>query len=232
MEKTSKLEQKLVYKRVFKFYVIPLISVVGFIGIIVFLVIPKVSEIFKDLDNISTLSASAESKNNEIKTLDTLNQNSNLTLAQLNIIDQTAPTGSTEVVTFRDKITDLINNNSLTIVTQRLSESDINSNSQNINHLGLSLLEIPFFFEINGTYQNTLAFIEDLSSIDDFIIVREMDLTGSSVNNIQVTTLRLRIDKYQFSIADESLLKAQYLEVPVDSKINDVVLKYIESKIL
>jgi len=232
VEKTSKLEQKLVYKRVFKFYVIPLISVVGFIGIIVFLVIPKVSEIFKDLDNISTLSASAESKNNEIKTLDTLNQNSNLTLAQLNIIDQTAPTGSTEVVTFRDKITDLINNNSLTIVTQRLSESDINSNSQNINHLGLSLLEIPFFFEINGTYQNTLAFIEDLSSIDDFIIVREMDLTGSSVNNIQVTTLRLRIDKYQFSIADESLLKAQYLEVPVDSKINDVVLKYIESKIL
>ncbi len=232
MDRTLKLEQKLAYKRVLKFYIVPLLSVLGFLGIVLFLVVPKVNEIFKSLDEISILSKTADSKNEQLKSLDLLSQNSNLSLAQLRIIDQTAPTESSQVVAFRDKITNLIKSNSLTIVTQRLSESDINTNAQNINYMGLSLLEIPFFFEINGNYQNTLSFISDLSSIDDFVIVREMELTGAAVNNVQITTLRLRIDKYQFNIANEQLLKEQYLQVPVDSKINDVVLKYIESKIL
>jgi len=230
-QKLGKVEKKVGQKRLIKFYVLPFFSVLIFIGVIGFLVIPKVLDIFNALDQISSLSEQAQKKTQTIADLNVLTQGSNLILAQLNVINQTAPTGSTEVVTFRDKITTLCQNNSLSVITQKLSESDINENANSINTLGLSLLEIPFLFEIQGSYQDTLDFIEDLSSIEDFIIVREMEFTSSSLNSAPLTVLKLRVDKYQFSIVNQDILDSQYITVPIDSKINDIVLKYIESKI-
>ena len=231
MNISKNVEKKVSQKRFFKLYIVPFISILVFSMVILFLVFPKISELFDNLDKISSLSDEYNLNQSELISLQNLANNTNFLAAQLNVIDNTAPTGNTEVVAFRDKLTSLCQQNNLTVIAQRLSEADINTDANNINKTGLSLLEIPFNFEIYGDYSNILKFISDLSSIEDFVIVREMSLSSSIVNNSQSTTLKLRVDKYQFNILKQDTLDAQYLAVPSNAQISDVVLQYIQSKI-
>jgi len=227
----DKAEKRVGNKRLIKFYIIPFFAAFIFILVIVILVIPKISDIFATLDEITALSTQSQTKKDTLTQLNTLAQDSNFLLAQLDIINNTAPVGNSEVVVFRNKITDLCRANNLVVVTQRLSESDINRNANNVNTLGLSLLEIPIVFEINGSYQDMLGFINDLSSLEDFLIVREMKLESSLANNIQLTTLKLRVDKYQFSVLNQDQLDIQYLQVPSEAKVNEIILNYVNRKI-
>lgn len=227
----KKVERKVEQKRLVKLYIMPIATILIFASVIIFLVIPKISEIFSTLNNIATLNSESDSNLKTINSLNTLLSKRNLLLAQLDIINKTAPTANSEVVVFRDKITELCKKNSLNVVTQRLSESDINRNANNLNVSGLSLLEIPIVFEINGNFNNIIDFINDISTIEDFTIVREMSLTSSELDGHQITTLKLTIDKYQFSVLDQAKLDEQYINTPINATIDSVVDQYISSRV-
>ncbi len=229
LQNTTKLKEA---SKFIRMYVAPLVTVVLFLFILIFLLIPKVSEIFNGLDTISTLSSESKELESRLATLTDLANKSNLLVAELQIINETATTGNTEVVKFRDTITDLCNQNNIRIVSQSLSEADIiDSETLNINK-GLVLQEIPFNFEINGNYQNILNFIEDLSALEEFIIVREMSLSGADTQLGTVeSTMKLTIDKYQFIVRDIDIMQATYLSVPETAEINQKVLEYIDTRV-
>lgn len=219
-------------RKIIKLYITPLVTVLIFFSIIVFLLIPKLSEIFSGLEEITNLNQEVLSLNEEYSTLNLLASQSNFLVAQLKVINETATTGNTEVVKFRDTVTELCNNNSIRIVSQTLSEGEIIDSETLSQNKGLVLQEIPFNFEISGQYSNILGFINDLSALEEFIIVREMSLTGSSTGDGGVqSSMKLRIDKYQFIVRDEALMQSTYLSVPETAEMDVRVLEYIENKV-
>jgi Tfp pilus assembly protein PilO len=221
--------------KTFKLYVLPIIAIAIFVGIIIFMVFPKVSEIFTDLDKISQNNEVITNKLQEIQSLKALSDNYNGLNSQLEIVNQIAPTGKTEVVKFRDKVTSLMQDNKLSVISQRLSESDVDVKNTNDKKVvgNIILQEVPFIFEVQGKYTNIIAFINNLSTIDDFVIVKEMNLASSNVTGDLFKddwVFKINLVKYQFSNSNIDLLEKAYLGVSPNSEISKVIRDYIASR--
>jgi len=217
-----------------KLYVIPIAAVVSFIVIILSLIIPKISEILGQLDEINQSNAALVDKNILLANLEQLGNSINDVNLKLSSINQIAPSGTSEVVKFRDKITAIIKANNLDVTSQTLSENSTDSKTLgNVSVAGNILLqEVPFEFELSGTYSNIVRFINSLSTIDDFIIIKEMQLTAQ--NNAVLTSgkwdFKLNIVKYQFRDVKNSNLNKVYMNVDPTAKISKIIVDYINSR--
>jgi len=219
-----------------KLYIIPITTLVTFLTIIIFLIIPKVSEILSQLDLISTNDNLIANKNTEINNLQTLTTNINSINENLNTINQLAPTGVSEVVKFRDEITLIIKQNNLTINSQQLNESSVDTKNTNDPAIAGSIFlqEVPFIFELNGNYNDIINFITALNNVPDFIIIKEMELnaqqgTSNSSQSQQNTkwTFKMNIVKYQFKNIKDDVLNKVYLAVSSTIKIDKTISDYL-----
>ena len=230
MEEKAMLRSKNI-RRYLRLYVIPIGAIFIFLGLMLALVIPKISLIFSSLDDVSKNNQTVADKVSQINDLKTLSGNSDSVYKQLNVINQTAPSGTTEVVKFRDKITALIQSFNLRVNSQKLSENDLAAQTQNDETNGtLTLQEVPFTFEVSGSYTDIVKFLEALSKIDDFIIVKEMELTAI-VEGADTWSLKISMDKYQFSTLSKENSDKIYLNVPTTVKLSDIISKYIQTKL-
>ncbi len=223
LENTKKKNKETI--KYIRLYVIPLFAVAFFVGILLLLTIPKINEIFTSLDTISANNAKIAENNQKFATLDALTGQYNSIVQKLSVIDGIAPLGNTEVVRFRDRISNLMIANGLNIISQRLSEANTESETQEEDEASPILLqEVPFIFTVQGTYPNIVNFIQALNSVEDFIIVKEMKLSQS---NEEIWELNINIVKYQFNTLDSTNLRNLYINVPIDSKLNELMEEYI-----
>lgn len=223
LENTKKKNKETI--KYIKLYVIPLCAVAFFVSILLILTIPKVNEIFTSLDTISANNAKIAENNQKFATLDALTGQYNSIVQKLSVIDGIAPLGNTEVVRFRDRISNLMITNGLNIISQRLSEANTESETQEEDEASPILLqEVPFIFTVQGTYPNIVNFIQALNSVEDFIVVKEMKLSQS---NEEIWELNINIVKYQFNTLDSTNLRNLYINVPIDSKLNELMEEYI-----
>lgn len=223
-------------KRVLKTYILPIVSMALFIGVVLLVIVPKVGEIFSKLDEIGAQNDTYNKAQTTLAELKRVSGNSNTLLAQLEVINNTTPTGVTEVVKFRDKITELTAASSLTVVSQRLSENNLESGEEDPDNpvdLGekLTLQEVPFSFEIEGSYANMIAFINQLSVIDEFLIVREMSLSSTGTIESGSWTLKLKMNKYQFNKLSKEKQDALFLNVPITAEPSQNVLEYVNPRL-
>lgn len=223
LENTKKKNKETI--KYIRLYVIPLFAVAFFVGILLLLTIPKINEIFTSLDTISANNAKIAENNQKFATLDALTGQYNSIVQKLSVIDRIAPLGNTEVVRFRDRISNLIITNGLNIISQRLSEANTESETQEEDEASPILLqEVPFIFTVQGTYPNIVNFIQALNSVEDFIIAKEMKLSQS---NEEIWELNINIVKYQFNTLDSTNLRNLYINVPIDSKLNELMEEYV-----
>lgn len=217
-----------------KLYVIPIAAVAFFVGILFFLTIPKINEIFAGLDSISQNNSKIAENNNTLSILDNLTSQYNTIVQNLSVIDDIAPLGSTEVVKFRDRITDQILSNNITISSQRLSEATTETESQDIEDISpIILQEVPFIFTISGSYDNVVNFIKSLNSVEDFIVIKEMEFTASNAANPQGDwQLKINIVKYQFNTEAGSDLRKLFINVPIEAQLNSLIQQYIDVRSL
>ena len=223
------------YSKLAKFYLLPISSVFIFIGVIGLLVFPKISDLLSEVEKISVLNNEISENNVELRKLNSLQQDFTAISSKLSVINQIAPLGNTEVVKFRGRVFDLSAQNSLRIVSERYTEvveSQSNNNQDSIGVVGLQ--EVPSSFEITGSYQNILNFIEQLENLEDFVVVSEMrlqlrdDLRNAAFGN---WSLEIELTKYQFRDREESDLRDSYLNVPSDANLNQFMQKYLDDRI-
>ncbi len=217
-----------------KLYIVPIFTIIVFILIIVLLVVPKINEVFAMLDEVSANNDNITQLTQKLNEVKALNANSDVIQSELDIVNSIATSQNTEVIKFRDKISDLTIQNNLTIVSQKLTETTVIPDASNTGLTGnVNLVEVPFIFEIVGNFQDIKSFIASLNSIDDFVIVKEMDLAlrdqeGLSSGEVQASSewsLKIDLVKYQFFEAKD--LQALYLNVPATAKISDDMKAYI-----
>lgn len=233
-KREAKLKQ---YRRIFRFYVVPILAGIVFVGMLAFLIAPKVQSIFDTLDVLASEDEALEEQIGKVNDLKILSQKTNTLLAQLEVLNETAPSGTTEVVKFRDKVTALILQNGLEIKSQQLSETSIEPTDASGTQLvggQIVLQEVPFSFEITGSYTNMLNFVNVLSNIEDFIVVREMELS-SAQSTLELTqrewNLKLKIDKYQFKAGNQEELKRIFRSIPATAKVSEEIVQYINSRL-
>lgn len=217
-------------RQILKIYIFPITVGIAFIFIVLFLVIPSVFNIFSTLEEIG-LKNEIYAKNVVIlNDLKTLNSTAATVQSQLESINSITTADQTEVVKFRNKITNVITENNLSIFSQQLTETDPNIIS-NGSSQDISLKEVPFTFRIEGSYNNIVNFFNDLGTISDFVIIKEMTFKRSadiSSDGSTVWVLDLVLVKYQFNASEG--LDAIYKSILPSVKISDKVLEYINKR--
>ena len=215
----------------FKIYFFPIASIITFIVIIFIFIIPKIFTIINKLGEIDQLNREFTTRNEELATVQNIANNKNTLEQNVNILNSLAPTELTEVVNFGTKIANLALKYNLEINNQVVRDRInvvMNSDNPNENDNQLVLTEIPNVFEVSGVDSDIFAFINALSAIDDFIVVNEMNLSGSGGG---LWVLSINIVKYQFSEFDDNdKLYKSYLEVPITAKINQEIEEYLRFK--
>jgi|SRR5690606_5351292 len=217
-------------QKALKIYVMPIVVGISFILIIIFLIFPKITQIFDSLDEISMKNQQYEANLTLLGQLRQINNSATTIINQLNGVNQITTADQTEVVKFRNKITEVVEANGLQIFSQQLTETDptIISNDPTQD---ITLKEVPFTFRIEGTYNNIVAFFEDLSVLSDFVIIKEMSFSRAEEQSTLDTTtwvLDLVLVKYQFS--SSSQLDTLYRSVSPVVQVSQRVLEYIESR--
>jgi Tfp pilus assembly protein PilO len=225
------LNRKQKFRKTLKLYVLPITIGVIFLAIIIFLIIPSILNIFSTLDEISTKNQSYSEQLAMLDKLKILNSNASTINSELTGVNTITTSDQTEVVKFRNKITDLTNLNSLEVFSQQLTENDPNIVSGGNSATEITLKEVPFTFQIEGSYTNVIKFFDDLSKIEDFVIIKEMKFTRTekiASDNSTVWLLDLVLVKYQFNESDS--LDQVYKNVPPNVVISPKVLEYIEQR--
>ncbi len=209
------------WSKFLKIYIFPIVTLAIFTGIILFLVIPKISEIFAAIDQVKIDNEEVAAINTEIADLSNLQNNTELS-SNLALLNELASNGATRVVEFRDKMAANLSQFNLTVNTQRISESSfINADLRD----SIILIEIPFEFSVTGTLDNVKAFITSLSTLSDFAIVKELDIAkeeGESWN------MKIILVKYQFAANpnDEEL----YSNIDPTTRIPQNIQEFLETR--
>lgn len=236
LEQQKKIREEKTKKRskYLKLYIVPIFTIIFFVGIIVVLVIPKINEVFSRLDEVSTNNETITQLNQRLTETVALSANSATITSNLATVNTIATSQNTEVIKFRDKISDLTILNNLTIVSQKLTETTVIPEGPNNGLTGnVNLVEVPFVFEIVGRFEDMKTFIASLNTIDDFVIIKEMDLAVQEVEGLTQAeeratnqwSLKISLVKYQFFEAKD--LQAIYLAVPATAKISADMQAYI-----
>lgn len=218
--------------KIIKLYVIPIMAISFFVGILLFLTIPKINEIFASLDTVSTNNLTISENDAKLAQLDRLTDQYNNIVVNLGVIDGIAPLGSTEVVKFRDRVTSIIQANSIEIINQRLSEANTEAETQDSQNVSpIILQEVPFIFTITGSYTNIVNFINSLSTVEDFIVIKEMELASTSGGDLNgIWQLKINIVKYQFNTDSNADLRNLFINVPIDASLNTLIQQYIAAR--
>jgi len=233
-QKKVKEEKKKSRSKFLRLYIVPIFTIIVFIIIIVGLVAPKITDVFGRLDEIAANNVTITDLTQRLSEVKALDANSSTILTNLDTVNTIATSANTEVIKFRDKISELTLQNNLTIVSQKLTETTVAPDASNGGLTGnVNLVEVPFIFEITGRFEDIKSFIASLNTIDDFVIVKEMELSltdqeGLSTEEAQATnkwSLKIDLVKYQFFEAKD--LNTIYLAVPATAKISDDMKAYI-----
>lgn len=213
-----------------RLYIFPLLVSFGFILIVIFLIIPTLFSIFSTLDEVSGKNVDLQNQNQLLTQLRELNSNSSTKISQLNSVNNITTSDQTEVVRFRNRITDVILSNQLTIFSQSLTENDPDIISDG-GRDSITLKEVPFTFKIEGSYTNIVNFFADLSVLNDFVIIKEMQFSRDDkigADGTTIWTLDLVLVKYQFS--KNQALDDVYRAISPSVEISQKVLDYINQR--
>lgn len=214
---------------------LPIATLGVFILIIVVLLIPKLSQIFSDIEAITQNNQIIKEKNSELLALSSLKDSYPQIAANLNLINTIAPSGVTQVLSFRDKITELAETNSLTVTAQSFSENEIiNTQSQIYKDSSgnvLMIQSIPSLFSIEGKYDSIISFIKGLDSIGDFVVIKQMDfIVKDRLNPLATPKTEIRFDKFLFNSTNTELLRGSYLQIPSTLRPSEEFLDYINTR--
>jgi Tfp pilus assembly protein PilO len=216
--------------KILKLYIIPIVSIIIFLAIIFFVDLDKIKSVFSSLDQLSVNNDEITKLGTELTQLEALSLNSEKIKDNLSIVNDIAANTDTQLIAFRDKVSSLVEGNNLTIISQKLSETPLTAD-QAQNQQGVSgninLIELPFIFEIAGDFGDIKSFISELNTIDDFTIVKEMELSSlTGESTVGEWSLKITLVKYQFITSDK--LATLYTNVPSTAKISDKMQEYID----
>lgn len=222
IEKIKARTQKRDYGKIFKVFVLPIFSLLFFFGMIFIIVLPKISSLFSQVEDLQALSAELDLTNAKATNIQTLlNQSANIQ-TDLEKIEKIAPSTNTEVVNFQETVEMLARSNNLNSTNVQLSDTDVLPNEAETNPI--SLRKVPNNFTLTGELPDIVNFLKNLGTESDFIVTEQMELTYRG--NVGDWELKAILAKYQFS-ENAVDIDQLYLNVPIEAKPSPLVQEFL-----
>lgn len=219
------------FRRVIRLYLLPFVILLVFGAILFVLVIPRIFSIISSVQKINDINAEANTVTENISRLSQLNQQKQQISSDLEIISEVVPDGSTEIVSFQQKVTQLARSNyALQVGRGETSESSLVDEEEKEEiavDSPLPMVEIPSTFALSGTLDNIKGFVNNINTIDDFVVVDEMSLEQEG----GTWSMSITFVKYQFlgetAATDPEKL---YNNVSLNTDPNQELLQFLRSK--
>jgi len=237
IEAQEKQTAKVPVGKILKLYIFPLGIVIGFSLIWIYLVFPKITEIFDQVDQSVLLAEQITAENEKLSALYLLSSKSTKITTDLDLINKVAPVETTQVVEFQQNIIQMAERNNLLVVEAFTQNRELVVESEQSEVLGI--IEIPSEFTMRGDFTNIKAFIQAINDLKDFVIIGEMtlssaaDLESENLGNLYNGSwvLGITLVKYQFQTPNEAnQLDDAYSRVPATVIIDEDVMNFVYEK--
>lgn len=234
-KKKKKVIQTSDLLKITKFYALPILSVLVFLGIVFFAVIPSIQTIFYSFEEIEELQEEDAKLDEKISKLQVLETQSRKNAEIIRVINEIVPTESSEVVNFRQKVLDSAVkfgiNPSESQAGETITDSDVQSSDQEPEKSKerLSLIEIPSIFEMNGLLTAFQDWLKDIYVGKDFFVVEEMELQPAPTEeNPEAWRGDFNLTKYQFFTEEEFDPISEYASMSIEKLPNSSVIDFLE----
>ena len=215
------------YRKLLRFYIIPFVSVLIFVFLLIFTIIPNINYMIDGLDEAKELKVQSTQLDARITKLGKLKDDEERYLQILSKVNQIIPSEQSEVVKFRQKVAGFATDEGLEIQSLKAGENILDDNRDiELENSNNQLIEIPSKFSFTGNFDSFRELLKKLYSGEDFFIITNMDI---DVNNLNLTGVNWKgqfdITKYQFSQSD---LQDDFSDISESENINNGVILYIE----
>jgi hypothetical protein len=216
------------------YYITPVISIIAFILIMIYGVIPNASSMSDKVIAVNYLiTQDTEIKARIVKLEGIKNDLTNLQTT-LSEIDSIVPEGKTEVVKFSQRIRDAINLNMSSVTGPAITMNDIKTGETQLTTAtgsqvaGLTINQVPTQFTFSGGLPRFRQFFKNLYSGQDFFVVDKMNLSYDASSQQWYGDVSLV--KYQFNVADTFNAAQIYGSVSENTNPNQKVIDFIQTK--
>lgn len=214
------------YKKLLRFYIFPIISIIIFLIIFVFTIIPNVKYMINGLEEGQDLKEESEALDRRIAQLKTLKSREVENQQILDKVNVIIPSEQSEVVKFRQKVAQLAMSKGLAVESLQAGENIIDEEDSIIDGAGNQLIEIPSKFSFSGDFNSFRELFLTLYEGEDFFIITNMDLDrnnfGANAGNWKG---QFDLTKYQFSLRQS---EDEYINIPESQTVNQQVINFIE----
>lgn len=227
---------------ILRLFILPIVVIVVFLLFLLLGIIPNITQIFSNLDNVIVLNSTYDSKLVELSKLDEISRNSATIQSDLNLVNKLAALEPTSaVVKFQEKIVDLARGSGLKALGQQSGEKIITStivtpSNPTLANAGLGIIEIPSEFTFEGQLAKVKDFVGKLNSIDDFVIIGQIEILAvqkpdepqADLDEIN-WQLQLKLLKYQFLPVTAEVRKS-FLTISLDTRPEQKVVDFVNNR--
>lgn len=216
-----------------QFYGLPIFSLFIFVAIVILAVVPNISGVFANLDEINRLKDEDKALAARITALQELQRQTALNQQLIDKINEIVPTGKSQVVDFRQRVATTAIAQGINLENSRSGEDLITDSPDSEEILTLSVIEIPSEFNLTGLFGGFRNFLNGLYIGEDFFIVDEMTLTANPLDtNPDNWAATINLVKYQF-YADEAFNEAEfYSQVSENDLPQPEVVEFLQNRFL
>lgn len=216
-------------------YAFPIIAVLSFALILIFLTIPSINKLFDSHDEREYALQELDQKKTELEDLKELRNMNQTNKELLERLQRIIPTSQTEVVNFVSKVEQISTETSVQfsdpLAGERLIVDSAGANAGNrADDKNLKLIQIPINFTLLGALDNFRSLLGKIYNNDDFIVMTKMQLDNRSIEAAGAK-MDLELSKYQYSkpVSEEdynTLLR----NIPYTERPDQEVIDFIKRK--
>lgn len=220
------------------YYITPIISIIAFILVMIYGVIPSATAMSQKVNDVNTLKQQDSDIKARIVRLDSLKSNLSSSQDILTKLDSIVPEGKTEVVKFSQRIRDDVNLNMKQFVNDSndppIIMNDIKTGETQLSTAtsaqiaGLTVNQVPTQFTFAGGLDRFRQFFKNLYNGPDFFVVEKMDLSYDATN--QAWNGDVSLVKYQFNKDTTFDPLKVYGAISEDTQPDQKVVNFIQTK--
>jgi len=251
----NKITVKRSFKEILAYYTLPIVSVVLFLAIIGFFIVPTINGIYANFNKVEDLRKKKDAEKPTLTSLVKLRDNDQQTQDDLAVVDKIVPSEKTKIVTLQKFIQDTVEKYGLTLKSYTIGEqlrpvsvgSDISSSvrpssasdldtSKPVKKTEDSLRVAPTTVKIEGKFSDIQKFFNEFYLLNSLFIVDSLNMKASqsiAPADLSTSEVKWNLDvtfaKYVFS---EDFLTNEdvFNQLPASATPDQTTLDYIKKR--
>lgn len=252
---TGKVTVKRSFKEILTFYTVPLISILLFLGLVGFVIVPQINQIYANFNKVEDLKKKKDAEKPNLTALIKLRDNDQQTQDDLAVVDKIVPSEKTKIVTLQKFIQDTVEKYGLTLKSYSIGEqlrpvsvgpdgsSSIRpisvsdgDNSKPIKKTEDSLRVAPTTVKIEGKFSDIQKFFDEFYLLNNLFIVDSLNMKASqsiAPADLPTSEVKWNLDvtfaKYVFS-EDFLTNEEVFNQLPASATPDETTLNYIKKR--